>query len=453
MGIWHKTLVTTFIRPMTDVQNQAMTSKFAFGTLAIVAALIILQNFNFLTPDGRRGIPERANWSYVLTGGEGMQSRLVAKPSAPANATIDPTAAGYRIKTVVLDAGHGGKDPGCLGASSYEKNNTLSIILKLGAYLEANCPTVKVIYTRNKDEFIELNERAAIANRNKADLFISVHCNSMPSPKGNGTETYVLGVNRAEHNLEVAKRENAVISLEDNYRQNYGGYNPNSPEAHILNSVWQSAYLEQSILFASFVQEQAHLQAKREDKGVKQAGFLVIRETAMPAVLIETGYLTNAVEEAFIASEEGQDKMAYAIFKAFMAYKAQMEGTAVAPVKPATASKTQKQTLPKASSNTQIIQKKTPAATPAKTTKGPAPEAAPPVKKGYRIQLLTWKTRMDRHTGRLSLLSEVQEETANGQYYYFTGTFATQAEAARMLPEIKNLGFKTAVIVTASGRQ
>ncbi len=455
MGIWHKTLVTTFIKPMTDAQNYAMTSKFAFGTLAIVAALVTLQNFNFLTPDGRRGIPERVSWSYPTSGGEGKQSRFVAKLSTPAPTPIDPTAAGYRIKTVVLDAGHGGKDPGCLGASSYEKNNALSIILKLGAYLEANCPTVKIIYTRDKDEFIELNERAAIANRNKADLFISVHCNSMPSPKGNGTETYVLGVNRAEHNLEVAKRENAVISLEDNYRQNYGGYDPNSPEAHILNSVWQSAYLEQSILFASLVQENAHTHAKREDKGVKQAGFLVIRETAMPAVLIETGYLTNALEEAFIASEEGQDKMAYAIFKAFLAYKAQMEGTAVSPVKPAAAPKTTKQTTPKSAPGTPVAQtasKKTMTSNP-DITVIKAKETPPAVKKGYRIQLLSWKTKMDRNAGRLSLLSDVQEETANGQYYYFTGTFATQAEAAKMIPEIKNLGFKTAVVVAAGKRQ
>ncbi|MEO6037804.1 MAG: N-acetylmuramoyl-L-alanine amidase [Saprospiraceae bacterium] len=428
-----------------------MTSKFAFGTLAIVAALITLQNFNFLTLDGRRGIPERASWYYVASGGEGKQSRFVANPSAAA--AIDPQAAGYRIKTVVLDAGHGGKDPGCLGASSYEKNNTLAIVLRLGAYLEANCPTLKVIYTRDKDEFIELNERAAIANRNKADLFISVHCNSMPSPKGNGTETYVLGVNRAEHNLEVAKRENAVISLEDNYRQNYGGYDPNSPEAHILNSVWQSAYLEQSILFASLVQEQARLQAKREDKGVKQAGFLVIRETAMPAVLIETGYLTNATEETFIASEEGQDKMAYAIFRAFLAYKSQMEGTAV--VKAANPAKTTKQPSPKAvPAATQAGPKKPTVIVPAanKTAKGAAPLAAV-AKKGYRIQLLSWKTRMDRNSGRLSLLSNVQEEAVNGQYYYFTGTFATQAEAVKMLPEIKNLGFKTAVVVPADGRE
>ena len=437
-----------------DAQNHAMTSKFALGTLAIVAALVTLQNFNFLRPDGRRGIPERPHWSRGISSGEGTQSLFVANASSRAGAPMDPTAAGYRIKTVVLDAGHGGKDPGCLGATSYEKNNALAIVLKLGAYLEANCPAVKVIYTRDKDEFIELNERAAIANRNKADLFISVHCNSMPTPRVSGTETYVLGVNRADHNLEVAKRENSVISLEDNYRQNYGGYDPNSPEAHILNSVWQSAYLEQSILFASLVQEQARLQAKREDKGVKQAGFLVIRETAMPAVLIETGYLTNVIEEAFIASEEGQDRMAYAILKAFMAYKSQLEGTAIAPVKPATAQKTS-QPATRQPAVPPTTQKK-PATTgnppPVKAVKGGI-TVITPVKKGYRIQLLSWKTRMSRSSGRLSLLSDVREEAANGQYYYFTGTFATRNEAARMLPEIKNLGFKTAVVVAAGERE
>ncbi len=442
---------------MIEAQNHAMTSKFALGTLAILAALAILQNFNFLTPDGRRGIPEVASASSEISGGKGMQSMFVAQRESAIAAPINPVGAGYRIKTVVLDAGHGGKDPGCSGATAHEKDNALAIVLQLGAYIQANCPTVKVIYTRDKDVFIELNERAAIANRNKADLFISVHCNSMPLARVSGTETYVLGVDRAEHNLEVAKRENSVISLEDNYRQKYDGYDPNSPEAHILNSVWQSAYLEQSILFASLVQQQAHLQADREDKGVKQAGFLVIRETAMPAVLVETGYLTNAVEENFMASDEGRIKMAYSIFKAFMAYKAQLEGHGVEPIKqqaplPKTVKvSTQKplptaQTTPQHPSNIVVI-------SPLRTPKGAAPPVATPPKANYRIQLLSWKTKMDRKTGRLSLLSNVQEEVANNQYYYFTGTFATRDEAVRTLPEIKNLGFKTAVVVPMGGRQ
>ncbi len=442
---------------MIEAQNHAMTSKFALGTLAILVALVTLQNFNFLTPDGRRGIPEVASASGEISGGKGTQSLFVARHESLIPAPINPSGAGYRIKTVVLDAGHGGKDPGCLGATAHEKDNALSIVLQLGAYIEANCPAVKVIYTRDKDVFVELNERAAIANRNKADLFISVHCNSMPVARVSGTETYVLGVNRAEHNLEVAKRENSVISLEDNYRQKYDGYDPNSPEAHILNSVWQSAYLEQSILFASLVQQQAHLQAEREDKGVKQAGFLVIRETAMPAVLIEAGYLTNAVEEAFLAAEEGRGKMAYAIFKAFMAYKAQLEGHAIEPIKqqamlPKTVKTSAQKPVTTAQASNQPKSNIT-IITPQKTPKGTVPPAVTPAKTAYRIQLMSGKIRADRKSGRLSLLSDVKEEAANNQFYYFTGTFATRDEAVRMLPEIKNLGFKTAVIVPVGGRQ
>jgi len=446
------------MKPMIKAQHHAMTPKFALGTLLILLALAILQNFNFLTPDGRRGIPEVANASSEINGGKGRQSVLVARRESATSAPTSPFAAGYRIKTVVLDAGHGGKDPGCLGATSHEKDNALAIVLGLGAYIQANCPTVKVIYTRDKDVFVELNERAAIANRNKADLFISVHCNSMPVARVSGTETYVLGVNRAEHNLEVAKRENSVISLEDNYRQKYDGYDPNSPEAHILNSVWQSAYLEQSILFASLVQEQVRLQAGREDKGVKQAGFLVIRETAMPAVLIESGYLTNAVEEAFLATDEGREKISYAIFKAFMAYKAQLEGHAPEPIKQQTPTlpKTTKPTYPKPTTTAQSSHQPKSNITvlsPLKTPKGAAPPTVTPPKTSYRIQLLSWNTRMDRKTGRLSLLSDVKEEIANSQYYYFTGTFATHNEAARILPEIKNLGFKNAVVVAVGNRQ
>lgn len=442
---------------MIKAQNHAMTSKFALGTLAILAALVILQNFNFLTPSGQRGIPEVATASSEINGGKGTQSRLVAQRESVQAAPLDLSAAGYHIKTVVLDAGHGGKDPGCLGASAHEKDNALAIVLQLGAYIQANCPAVKVIYTRDKDVFIELNERAAIANRNKADLFISVHCNSMPVARVSGTETYVLGVNRAGHNLEVAKRENSVISLEDNFRQNYDGYDPDGAEAHILNSMWQSAYLEQSILFASLVQQQASLHAGREDKGVKQAGFLVIRETAMPAVLIETGYLTNAVEEAFLAADEGREQMSYAIFKAFMMYKAQLEGHPIEPIKQPSPPppKAKKPTSPKPATvpTATASQKSTiTVISPQKTPKGAAPTTVS-AKTSYRIQLLSEKTRMDRKAGRLSLLGDVKEEVANSQYYYFTGTFATRNEAVRMLPEIRNLGFKTAVVVPMGGRE
>jgi N-acetylmuramoyl-L-alanine amidase len=385
-----------------------MKFNFAFQTFIALVAWLLFENFNEFK--------------------DGLQPRSKSTDSCLTN---------YRIRKIVLDAGHGGKDPGCLGASSKEKNNTLGIILKLGELIEGSYPDIQVIYTRNTDVFIELNERAAIANRNNADLFISVHCNSIPSAKVNGTETYVLGVDRAQHNLEVAKRENAVISLEENYQKNYGGYDPNSPEAHILSSVWQSAYLEQSILFASMVQENAKTIAEREDKGVKQAGFLVLRETAMPAVLIESGYLTNRTEEAYIASDEGQSQMAEAIFKAFESYKNKMEGTA-----PGGHTKHRKQVA---------------AATPApKTTVNKPKAAAKPVSRqitatapepGFRIFLFSWPSRLDPKTGLLSLLDDINEEQVGGKFYYYTGNYSDRATADKVLPEIKNLGFKTATVV------
>jgi N-acetylmuramoyl-L-alanine amidase len=326
----------------------------------------------------------------------------------------------YKIRKVVLDAGHGGKDPGCIGASAQEKHNALSIVLKLGALIEQHHPDVQVIYTRKTDVFVELNERANIANRNNADLFVSVHCNAVGSADIHGTETYVLGLHRAADNLEVAKRENAAIFLEDNYEKNYGGYDPNSPEALILTSMWQSAYLEQSILFASFVQKHAAQIANRRDRGVKQAGFLVLRANAMPSVLVESGYLTNRSEDAYLASETGRNQMAMAIFKAFGDYKSQMEGT------------TQRTATP---------EKSTPAKTP---PAGAAAQAEPAT--GYRILVASWPLRLDTSTGQLSKLKHVKEERIDGQYYYFVGTFAEYALAEQKLKEVRQLGFRTSSI-------
>jgi N-acetylmuramoyl-L-alanine amidase len=357
----------------------------------------------------------------------------------------------YKIKKVVLDAGHGGKDPGCTGvAKTQEKHNALAIVLKLGQYIKQQYPDVEVIYTRDKDVFVELKERAAIANRNNADLFISVHCNSVGAAHIHGAETYVMGLHTAEHNLEVAKRENAAIYLEEDYKKNYGDYDPNSPEAHILGSVLQSAYLEQSILFASYVQEQAKALAEREDKGVKQAGFLVLRETAMPAVLIETGYLTNRAEEAYLASEEGRDRMAQAIFEAFKQYKSQMEGVEVlaksAPVqatKSVAAAPAEKGPAAPAVKVSTGAGDKTPPAT--KLTH----QVATPKQEGYRILLMSWPSRMDRNSGKLALLSNVAEEKIDGKYHYFIGTFAARTEAEKMLAEVRNLGFSNASLQQA----
>ncbi|MCE7925969.1 MAG: hypothetical protein DYG98_23210 [Haliscomenobacteraceae bacterium CHB4] len=399
-----------------------------------------------------------------------------------------PPSTAYRIKKIVLDAGHGGKDPGCKGVISKEKDNALAIVLKLGEMINGAFPEVEVIYTRKTDEFIELNERAAIANRNKADLFISVHCNAVRAPHIHGAETYVMGLHTAEHNLEVAKRENAAIFYEDNYQKNYEGYDPNSPEAHIIGSVWQSAYLEQSILFASLVQQFAQSTASRADKGVKQAGFLVLRETSMPSVLIETGFLTNRTEEEFVASEEGQAQLAQAIFEAFEAYKQQVEGAVAeqkaSSGKTSTASKpstspqkgsggpmvsntpqkpVQTPKTPERQSNTPAVnsqkqtvktssQPKTQTSSALKTqtskSQPGAVSTAEPIGP-FRIFLLSWPMRMDKNSGQLALLSDIAEEKIEGNYCYFTGKYTTFAEAEKMLPEIRNLGFRTAAIVSA----
>jgi len=236
--------------------------------------------------------------------------------------------ANYEVKTVVIDAGHGGHDPGCLGGNSREKHLALAIALKLRDAMRKAYPKVRIIMTRDKDEFIPLYKRAAIANRNDADLFMSIHCNYMPgSAATRGSETYVMGLHTADHNLQVAKRENASILLEDNYEKNYD-YDPNSPEGHIMLSMFQNAYLEQSILFAEAIERQLKERARRRSRGVKQAGFVVLKETTMPSVLIETGFLSNAAEEKFLMGVQGQSLVSGAILDAFTEYKNKIESAA-----------------------------------------------------------------------------------------------------------------------------
>ncbi|MBC8047413.1 MAG: N-acetylmuramoyl-L-alanine amidase [Fimbriimonadaceae bacterium] len=231
---------------------------------------------------------------------------------------------GYKLKTVVIDAGHGGHDHGCSGSKSKEKNVALSISLKLGALIEKNFPDVKVIYTRKTDIFLELHERAAVANKANADLFICIHCNANPSSSPYGTETYVMGLHKTAANLGVAQRENDVILLEDNYEQHYDGFDPNDAASHIMFSLFQHAYMDQSILFAAKCEEQFK-KTGRHSRGVKQAGFLVLWKTGMPSVLIETGFLTNVKDEKFLASEDGQINMSENIYRAFKEYKYEME--------------------------------------------------------------------------------------------------------------------------------
>lgn len=243
---------------------------------------------------------------------------------------IEKPPGSYQLRTVVIDPGHGGHDPGCLGGSSQEKH----VVLAIGKYLAEGIrlmhPEVNVIMTRSEDVFVPLHERADIATRNHADLFISIHCNAFSSAHAKGTETYVLGLHATEANLEVAKRENEAILLEDNYQENYG-YDPNSPEAHILFSMFQNAFLEQSISFAEKVQSNASYETGLNNRGVKQAGFLVLRHATMPSVLVETGYLTNGSDELYLMTDQGQKEMANALLLAFSDYKYDMNvGNSVA---------------------------------------------------------------------------------------------------------------------------
>ncbi len=230
----------------------------------------------------------------------------------------------YKIKTIVIDAGHGGHDSGCLGSSGKEKHVALDVALKLGKLIEEKFPEINVIYTRKTDVFVELHERAEIANRSKADLFICIHCNS-GGPSAFGAETYVMGLHKTDDNLNVARRENSSVLLEKDYKQKYDGFDPNSPEANIIFSLYQNAFLSQSLKLASLVQNQFEEYAGRYNRGVKQAGFLVLYRTTMPSLLIETGFLTNKTEEKYLLSDKGQSTIATAIYRAFYEYKVDME--------------------------------------------------------------------------------------------------------------------------------
>ncbi len=340
----------------------------------------------------------------------------------------------YKIRKVVLDPGHGGKDPGCNGHHSREKEVALSIALDLGKKLKALFPDIQVIYTRETDVFIPLNERAAIANRNKADLFISIHCNYISvRNRATGSETYVLGLHRAEDNLDVAKRENSAILLEDNYEKTYEGFDPYSPEGHIILTMFQNAHLEQSILFATHVESAFKKLSRLPSRGVKQAGFLVLRETTMPSVLIETGFLSTDTDENYLMKVENQHEMASTILKAFCNYKKEVE----------------EYQEPDISSST-----------PQKATNGPAANSdaakAPTSAKGslevaYRIQIAaSSKSTIDARYHNIDDLEVIKE----GDMYKFLVGYFSSAEAARpRLSALKASGFDGAFIVAYKAGQ
>ena len=237
--------------------------------------------------------------------------------------------------TLVIDPGHGGHDAGAIGAFSKEKNINLNVALAFGRFVENNCSNVKVIYTRKTDVFIPLHQRADIANRNKADLFISIHTNALPKgAKATGLETYTLGMHRASDNFDVAKRENSVILIEKDYKQHYEGFDPSSSESYIMFEFLQDKNMAQSVELAKMVQKRTCAAAARPNKGVKQAGFLVLRETSMPSCLIELGFISTPSEEQFLNSDEGIANMGRGIYQAFCDYLSKYDKSFTVPFKP-----------------------------------------------------------------------------------------------------------------------
>lgn len=336
--------------------------------------------------------------------------------------------------TVVLDAGHGGKDPGAIGKKIKEKDINLEIVLKLGDLIKKNHPDVKVVYTRSNDIFVELSERAKIANRNKADLFISVHTNAAQSKTAKGTETYALGLAKTEENLEVAKRENSVILLEDDYSTKYEGFDPTSAESYIMFDFMQSMYLEQSINLASSVQEQFRTKAKRSDRGVRQGAFWVLRATSMPSILIEVGYISNAEEENYLALSSSRQKLAESIYDAFSHYKADWSRKQSGNI---STSSVQDNNVVDATPNT--VHKED-----SKIVKE-EPKIVKEVE-DYRIQIMASDKIYKSSSSVFKGLSNIRYYKENNLYKYTYGSFKTKDEAVKQLPKIQQL-FKGAFVV------
>jgi len=240
---------------------------------------------------------------------------------------------GFTLKTVVIDPGHGGRDPGAVVGDIKEKDIVLDVALLTGKLIKEKFNNVNVIYTRDKDVFVQLDKRAEIANKNDADLFISIHVNYFRSSTINGAETFVLGTHRSEENLKVAQMENSVILLEEDYSTRYEGFDPNSAESYIMFELIQNEFLEQSTFFADQLQKSFVSAAKRKNRGVKQAGFLVLRQASMPAVLVELGFLSNNRDKTYMLSEQGKQRMANSIASAFANYKQRVDSRSTMPVK------------------------------------------------------------------------------------------------------------------------
>lgn len=369
---------------------------------------------------------------------------------------------GEKITTVVIDPGHGGKDTGALGAISKEKDLNLTVALLAGDYIKKNLPDVNVIYTRERDVFVGLNERAMIANRNNADVFISIHCNSTDSKGASavGAETFVLGEHKNAANLQVAKNENSAILYEEDASEQYGDFDLNSPEAYIALSLFQQEYLNQSLQLAANVQEQFSKRVGRKDRGVQQAGFLVLWKTAMPSILIELGFISNAAEERFLASESGQIYMASAIYRAFRDFKMSFEGENSAMRKVETEETVTIEEPSPAAEEKPITEEKpvvveTPVVVEAKPKEEvkPVVEEKPVVKAvekptvSFKVQFFISDTKVSANDKRIANIKDVDYYEYNGSYRYTSGNFRTKEEAFARQKEVQKQGYPDAWVV------
>jgi N-acetylmuramoyl-L-alanine amidase len=356
-----------------------------------------------------------------------------------------------KVNTVVLDAGHGGHDTGALGKNSREKDITLAIVLKLRDYIRENMKDVKVILTRSDDTFVELYRRARIANENNADLFISVHCNSTKSTSAYGVETFVMGLHKSAANLAVAKAENAAILLEDDYVEKYDGFDPNSPEGNIFFNMMQNAFLDKSLAFAGKVQHQLVDNLHKLNRGVKQAGFLVLYKTAMPGVLIETGFISNPKDEEFLLSEKGQDKMAQAIFKALRDYKNQYENRPAEQVASDTLLALSHGKAVADKINTRI--NKPESNTPAMKSDTVQIVRDEPYVISYRIQFALFSEVKPLDSKIFSGISNVKMYYHGGSYKYTSGDFSSMEAALQWRKEMIAKGYKDAFVVAFKGKE
>lgn len=347
---------------------------------------------------------------------------------------------------VVIDPGHGGKDPGNLGTGRYkktEKDISLDVSTRVGNLIKERLPGVKVVYTRTGDTFPTLKERVELANDQQADLFISIHCNAA-SAAAFGSETFVMGMHKTEEALKSAMKENASIYLEDNYEENYKGFDPKDPETYIILSLRQNVYLDQSLKLSKNVQDQFRERVGRRDRGVKQAGYYVISFTTMPSVLIELGFLTNQEEEDFLNKEEGREYMSSAIFRAFRDYKAELDGT----ISDISVPEDPKPSGP-------VVEKPKPLKSEdISTEKGDGmiwEECGENLR--FQIQLISYSKKVEKRPANFKGLLRVEEYLSNGLYKYSAGCTKSYENAKKNLARARELGFDGAFVIAFQGKE